>query len=423
MVSLVRDGAISPLELVDAHLGQIAHRNPELNAFVEVFDEQARLEAGRLTRGDWRGLLHGIPLTVKDSFDLAGQVTRSGCPTRSAPPAADDAPAVKRLRAAGAIILGRTNTSELLRDYECANPITGRSNNPWDLGRTPGGSSGGEAAAIAACCSPGGIGSDGGGSIRIPAHFCGVAGLKPTPGRIPAGGHFPPLGYPAGLVTTVGPIAREVRDLRLLFSALVGHDEEDPFSVPVPLREPRLSGGRIAVWEQFYSVPVQECVGQTLSRAAAMLSAQGFTVDGFQPDGLERAPNVWAFLFGQWNAAPEKFTGEQILANLEERSRLRALLLRQMGDALAIAMPVCGIQAFRHGESRWPAAGREIGMFQMAMPAVIANVLGLPALTLPIARCDGLPVGIQLMGRPYEDELLLEIALRLEEARGVWTGP
>jgi len=424
MVSLVRDGVISPLELVDAHLEQIAHRNPALNAFVRVFDETAREEARALSRGDWRGMLHGIPLTVKDSFDIAGQPTRSGSPSRAAAPAQNDAPAVARLRAAGAVLLGRTNTSEMLRDYECANPLTGRTNNPWDLERTPGGSSGGEAAAIAASCSAGGIGSDGGGSIRIPAHFCGIAGLKPTPGRVPAGGHFPPLGYPTGLVTTVGPMARTVKDVRLLFSVLAGYDAGDPFSVPAPLVEPRLSALRIGVWEQFYGVPVQEEVAQALSRAAVMLDAQGFAVDAFQPDGLERAPNVWAFVFGQWGAAPAQFTGEQVLANLAERDCLRASLLQQMGDFAAIAMPVAGIPAFRHGERRWNAGGREIGLFQSAMPAVIANVLGLPAVTLPVMLSSaGLPVGIQLVGRPFSDELLLEIALRLEEARGVWIGP
>jgi Asp-tRNA(Asn)/Glu-tRNA(Gln) amidotransferase A subunit family amidase len=424
MVSLVRDGVVSPLELVDAHLEQIARRNPELNAFVEVFDEQARHEAGALLRGDWRGMLHGIPITVKDSFEIAGQPTRAGSLSSPDTPAMQDSPVVDRLRSAGAVILGRTNTSELLSDYECDNPITGRTNNPWDLHRTPGGSSGGEAAAIAAFCSPGGIASDGGGSIRIPAHFCGIAGLKPTPGRIPATGHFPRLGYPAGLVTTVGPMARTVKDLRLLFSVLAGHDQEDQFSVPMPLRQPRLSAVRIGVWERFYNVPVQEEVAQVLSRAAGMLDAQGFIVDGFEPVGLERAPNVWAFLFGQWGASPASFTGEQVLANLAERDRLRVSLLRQMGEAAAIVMPVCGITAPRHGERKWPAEDREIGVFQMAMPAVIANVLGLPALTLPIAvSTEGLPVGIQLVGRPYEDELLMEIALRLEEARGPWTGP
>jgi Asp-tRNA(Asn)/Glu-tRNA(Gln) amidotransferase A subunit family amidase len=424
MGSLVRDGVVSPLELVDAHLEQIAHRNPRLNAFVAVFDEQARNDARALLRGERRGLLHGVPLTVKDSFDIAGHPTRVGSESTPTTPASRDAAAVARLREAGAIIIGRTNTSELLSDYECDNPITGRTNNPWDIDRTPGGSSGGEAAAIASCCSAGGIASDGGGSIRIPAHFCGVCGLKTTPGRIPVTGHVPSLGYPTGLVTTVGPMARTVKDLRLLFSVLAGFDDEDPFSVPAPLREPRLSALRIGVWPKFYGVPVQNEIAGTLSAAAAMLDAQGFIVDEFEPQGLERAPNVWAFLFGQWGANPAEITGQRILENLAERDRMRASLVRQMADVPAIAMPVCGVPAFRHGERKWRAGDREIGVFQMAMPAVIANVLGLPAVTLPIARtADGLPIGIQLMGRPFEDELLLEIAIRLEEARGIWSGP
>ena len=168
---------------------------------------------------------------------------------------------------------------------------------------------------------------------------------------------------------------------------------------------------------------MQEEIAQALSGAAAMLQAQDFLVDAFEPLGLERAANLWAFFFGQWSGSPAEFTGEQILANLAERDRLRASFLRQMGDLSALVMPVCSITAFRHGERRWPVAGREIGAFQMAMPAVIANVFGLPAVTLPIAVSpQGLPIGIQLLGRPFEDELLLEIALRLEEARGVWTG-
>jgi Asp-tRNA(Asn)/Glu-tRNA(Gln) amidotransferase A subunit family amidase len=423
MVQLVRDGVISPLELVDAHLGQIAHRNPELNAFVEVFDEQARAQAAALSRGERRGLLHGVPLTVKDCFDIAGLPTRSGSSAAPAVAACADAPAVARLRAAGAIIIGRTNTSELLRDYESSNPITGRTNNPWDPARTSGGSSGGEAAAIAAACSAGGIGSDGGGSIRIPAHFCGIAGLKPTPGRIPSSGHYPPLEFPTGLVTTVGPMARTVKDLRLLFSVLAGYHAEDPYSVPVSLREPQLGPARIGVWDRFYDVPVQEEVAQTLSKAAAMLAAQSFVLDPFEPTGLERAPNVWAFLFGQLSANPGEHSGDRILATLTERTRLRASFLQQFGDFDALLMPVCSVPAFTHGQKRFPISGREIGHFQMAIPAVLANVFGCPAVTLPIARTpDGLPVGIQLIGRPFEDELLLEIALRLEEARGPWTG-
>lgn len=421
---MVRDGAISPLELVDAHLAQIAARNSEINAFVMVLAEEARERARSLERGGRRGLLYGLPVTVKDSFDMARLPTRVGSRERPLTPAARDATVVARLLAEGAIVLGRTNTPEMLARYDTDNPITGRTSNPWDLDRTPGGSSGGEAAAIAAYCSPGGVASDGGGSIRMPAHFCGIAGLKPTQGRISGAGHIPALGHPAGLVATVGPMARTAQDLRLLFSVLSGYDAQDPFSVPVPLREPPAERLRIGVWEQFYTVPVEPEVRDAVRRAAALASDLGFTVDGFEPRGLERAPNLWSFLFGQWVAKGSELTAAEALNNLAARDRMRAALLRQMEDVAAVLMPVFGITAFRHGESKWLVEGKEIGLFQAGMPAVVANVLGLPAVTIPIAvTAAGLPVGVQLMGRPFEDELLLEVAIQLEEARGAWPGP
>jgi Asp-tRNA(Asn)/Glu-tRNA(Gln) amidotransferase A subunit family amidase len=425
MASLVRDGAVTPTELVEEHLRQIEKRNPKINAFVAVRAEEALAEARALDPGDARGMLYGVPVTVKDSFDIAGMATRVGSLARPETPAAEDATVVARLRRQGAILLGRTNTPEMLLSYDTDNPITGRTNNPWCPDRTPGGSSGGEAAAIAAYCSPGGIGSDGGGSIRIPAHFCGIAGFKPTPGRIPGTGHVPSLGHPAGLLTAVGPMARTAKDLRLLFSALAGFEAQDPFSVPVPLREPMLGQMRIGVWEQFYSVPVDPEIRQAVARAAAMLEAQSFTTDVFEPRGMERAPNVWAFLFSQWPVRPSETTAEQALVNLAARDRMRAAFLRQM-EAAAVAvliMPAFGITAPRHGATRFTVDGGEIGFFQAAMPALVANALGLPAAVVPMTMsADGLPIGVQLVGRPYEDELLLELAIRLEEARGVWPG-
>src|SRR5579885_913740 len=233
MVSMVRDGEISPVELVGAHVKQIENCNPQINAFVCVRDRDALSEAHAaerlLRRGERIGLLGGVPLTVKDSFDVMGLPTLAGSRLREGHKASSDAAAVSRLRAEGAIILGKTNTPELLANYETENFLTGRTNNPWDAARTPGGSSGGEAAAIAAFCSPGGVGTDGGGSIRVPAHFCGIAGLKPTPGRIPVTGHFPSLGYPGGLLGVAGPLARNAIDLRLLFAAMAGFDPQDPF--------------------------------------------------------------------------------------------------------------------------------------------------------------------------------------------------
>src|SRR5690349_24793102 len=234
MATMVRERRVSPVELVDAHFRQIAKHNPQLNAFVVLLEEQAREAAKRaeaaVMRENALGLLHGVPVTVKDSFDVAGLPTLCGSKSRVDHRAAEDATSVARLRAAGAIILGKTNCPEFLSNYESDNYVTGRTNNPWDLERTPGGSSGGEAAAIASFCSAGGIGSDGGGSIRIPAHFCGIAGLKPTPGRVSGAGHFPPICNPFGLVSAAGPMARSAQDVRLLFAALAGYDDQDPFS-------------------------------------------------------------------------------------------------------------------------------------------------------------------------------------------------
>src|SRR5579872_5272085 len=242
MASMVRERSISPVELMDAHFRQIATHNPQINAFVVLLEEQARAAARRaedaIMRGDELGALHGVPVTAKDSFDMMGLPTLCGSRFRLGHRAAADATAVARMRAAGAIVVGKTNCPEFLSNYETDNYITGRTNNPWNLEYTPGGSSGGESAAIAAFFSAGGIGSDGGGSIRIPAHFSGIAGLKPTPGRVSAAGDFPVISHPGGLLGVAGPMARTAADVRLLFTVLAGYDSQDPFSAPVPVLTP-----------------------------------------------------------------------------------------------------------------------------------------------------------------------------------------
>src|SRR2546426_5901817 len=296
MASLVRGGEVSPVELVGAHLAQIERLNPKLNAFVVVMADEARRQAreaeAALRRGDLLGPLHGIPVTVKDSFDVAGPPTLCGSKLRLGHRAGRDATSVARLRAAGAIVIGKTNCPEFLSNYETDNYTTGRSNNPWDLDRTPGGSSGGESAAISSFCSAGGIGSDGGGSVRIPAHCCGISALKPTPGRVSATGHFPVIAHPGGLLGVAGPMARTAQDLKLLFSALAGYDSQDPFSAPVPLRAPDTANLKIGVMEQFYDVPVQPAVRAAVRKAAAALQAMRIPNEPFRPSGLERAPNL-----------------------------------------------------------------------------------------------------------------------------------
>jgi Asp-tRNA(Asn)/Glu-tRNA(Gln) amidotransferase A subunit family amidase len=201
---------------------------------------------------------------------------------------------------------------------------------------------------------------------------------------------------------------------------------------------------RIGVWEQFYKVPADPEIRAAVRRAAAMLETLGVGVEDFEPRGLERAPNIWE-IFARWPSAATKAllkarkteahwtlrewlasdppTAEQVLINLAARDRMRASLLRQLESVAAVLMPVCGVTAFRHRQRSWEIEGQEIGLFQAMMPAVLANVLGLPAVTIPVAVSrEGLPIGVQLMGRPYEDELVLELAVRLEEARGPWLG-
>src|SRR5271166_2607827 len=195
MAQQIRERKITPVELAESHLTKIERLNPKLNAFVHVDVERVRWEARAaetaVTSREALGPLHGVPISSKSSVDVAGMKCESGTRLRVGHVADHDAPLVARLRQAGAIVLGTTNTPELLMAWETDNLLHGRTNSPWDLERTPGGSSGGEAAAIVAGMSAGGVGSDGGGSIRVPAHFCSICGLKPTPGRIPATGHFP----------------------------------------------------------------------------------------------------------------------------------------------------------------------------------------------------------------------------------------
>src|SRR5262249_37304359 len=242
LAELVRQKKISPVELLEIHLARIERLNPRLNAFVQVDAEGARRAAAEreaaVMRKDALGPLHGVPLSIKSSIEVESLRCEAGTRLRAGFVAERDAPLVARLRAAGAIILGTTNCPELLMAWETDNLLYGRTNNPWDLTRTPGGSSGGEAAAIASCCSAGGVGSDGGGSIRVPAHFSGICGLKPTPGRIPATGHFPNSVGPFALQGVVGPMSRTVADLKVMLEVMQGPDDGDPLSAPVPLREP-----------------------------------------------------------------------------------------------------------------------------------------------------------------------------------------
>jgi amidase len=252
------------------------------------------------------------------------------------------------------------------------------------------------------------------------------------------------------LLSVAGPLARSAEDLRVLFAALAGYDSQDPFSAPVPLRPSGETGVRVGVVEQFYSVPVDPEIRQTVRRAAGTLANLKIPTEAFEPQGLERAPNLWWFFFGQLPATLTKqiiqgreadahWTGtefladaldqpapsvEQLLLNLTKRDRMRASLLRQMEGLPVLLMPPCGVTAFAHRSRRWKVDDEEIGLFQAMMPATPFNLLGLPAVVIPFGvSAEGLPIGVQLVGRPYEEELILEVAVRLEKARGPFNRP
>lgn len=448
MMQQIRTRKLSPVELVDAHLKQIEAVNPAINAFVMQFPSEARAMARYLENEPPMGPLHGIPVTVKDSFDMRELPTLCGSRFRLEHRAAKDSTAVARLREAGAVILGKTNCPEFLANYETDNFITGRTSNPWNVEYTAGGSSGGESAAIAACCSAGGIGSDGGGSIRVPAHFCGIAGLKPTPGRVSAAGHFPEISHPGGLLGVAGPMARTVEDVRVLFNVLAGYDAADPFSAPVTPRRSSRDGLRIGLIESVSGRGVQADVHKALMRAAGLLERCGFHVEPFRPKVLEGAVDLWWFFFGQlpapftrevlagresdahWTVkellsmvdAGHVISGSTVVEKLGARDRMRAALLEQMRTYPVLLTPPCGIAAFPHRVRGWETPSGAIDLIEAMGQASPFNLLGLPGLVLPMSVTDsGIPVGVQLAGGPYDEELLMDVGEKLEEARGAFS--
>ena len=457
MAECVGQRKVSPVELVTAHLARIEQINPKLNAFVQVDAEralhQARLAEAAVMCGASLGPLHGVPVSIKSSIEVAGLRCEAGTRLRAGCLAENDAPLVTRLKNAGAIVLGTTNAPELLMAWETDNLLYGRTNNPWDLARTAGGSSGGEAAAIASGCSAAGVGSDGGGSIRVPAHFCGICGLKPTPGRIPATGHFPQSVGPFALLGVVGPMARTVADLKILFEVMQGPDVGDPSAAPVPVRWPKLNDLKklkIGFFEDDGRTPVTAETRQAVRNAAEALRTAGFQVEPFRPAGLEEARDLWWKLFGiaggmllgpmtrgresdlspilkqfnSWVAAETPHTAQTLLDTWIERDIVRMQLFEQMQEFPVLLCPVASIPAFRHGEREWEIEGKRVKYLDAWSYCEWFNLLGTPGIAVPIAHSpEGLPIGVQIIARPWEEEWALSVAELLEQSCGPWKQP
>ena len=457
MSANVRNKKISPVELVEDHLRQIERLNPKLNAFVQVNEAGARAAAkvaeSAVKTNQNLGPLHGVPVSIKSSIDVAGMRCEAGTRLRAGHIAQADAPLVKRLHSAGAVILGVTNTPELLMAWETDNLLYGRANNPWDLSRTPGGSSGGEAAAIASGCSAGGVGSDGGGSIRVPAHFCGICGLKPTPGRIPATGHFPQSVGPFAWLGVVGPMARNVADLKLLFEVLQGPDIGDPAAAPMPLRWPErnsLLKQRIGFFDDDGRTPVTHETRTAVRNSAKALCAAGFEVEEFRPDGLEEARQLWWQIFGvaggmllgpmthnrdhelspilrefnTWVQAEVPHTAQSLLDTWIGRDLVRMQVFERMQRFPILLCPVASVPAFRHGERHWRIGERRVGYLDAWSYCEWFNLLGMPSLVVPVCQSsEGMPIGVQIAGLPWQEELVFSVAEQLEKQLGPFPFP
>jgi amidase len=438
LARLIQTRAASPIDVVEAHLHRIELLNTELNAIVTLAPdvrEKARQAQSALEAGEVCGPLHGVPFTVKDTIETAGLRTTSGSMMRADFVPEVDAPAVARLKAAGGILLGKTNAAEMAMDYTADNPVFGRTNHPQDASLTPGGSSGGEAAAIASFMSPGGIGSDLAGSVRVPAHFCGITALRPTVGRVPGEGQFPASDGPYSLGSVIGPMARTVEDLQLLFRVLAAQ--------PTVPDEVNLGGKSVAWYTDDSIAPVTAETQQAVQSAADSLSKAGLKTRQMRPPGVEHGNSLWLRLFSRASVVKLRsvYTGhehrggdfvrwrlataddmpsaslDEYIQSWFERDELREALLRWMQEIPLIVAPVGATAALPHGTLKVPAGHKVIGVFRAFSYAQTFTVFDLPVAVVTAGSTkEGLPIGVQVAGRPFEEETVLAAAQIIESA-------
>ena len=449
MAHAIRCREISSEEVVEAHLRRIAEVNLSLNAVVHVAASSARAEAraadARLAAGAAVGPLHGVPVTIKDNHDVAGLPGTAGTKGLADRIPTMDATVVARLKAAGAIVLGKTNLPELALAFETDNLVYGRTNNPYDLARTPGGSSGGEAAIIAAGGSPLGIGNDAAGSIRLPAHFCGIAGIKPTTGRVPKTGYLGSSGGALSSLMQSGPMARYVEDLELALPIICGGDGRDPAVVDMPMGDPgavELRRLRIAYHTDNGIASATAETADTVTRAAMSLIDAGVAVDEARPAGIERTYQLFFDLFGADGGVglqsrlkslgttdthplmqqflrllgPSACTTADAFARLARLEQFRAEMFAFWQNYDAILCPTCAVPAIPHGTSweHWTAISYTMAYNLTGWPGAVVR-----AGTSPHA----LPIGVQIIAQPWREDVALAIARHIETTLGGWQPP
>ena len=441
----IRAKQISSEEAVEACLARIEAVNPKINGVVKIAEgalARARKADAALARGEVEGPLHGVPMTIKDSLDTAGVVTTGGTKGRAAFVPKADATVVARLRGAGAILLGKTNTPELTLSFETNNLIYGRTSNPYDLSRTPGGSSGGAAATIAAGGSPFDIGSDYGGSIRLPAHFCGIAGIKPSAGRVPRTGHIYPFGGLLDSFQQIGPLARTVDDLALILPLIAGPDGIDPAIVPMPLGDPQdvdLGKLRISFHTDNGIVSPTPETAAAVNAAAGALSGEAAAVDEARPPGIEQSFELaLALFFADGGAAARRLLKEAgtMEHTLQPFTDSKALSAAELDEAVTkwyafrstmhsffekydvILCPVNAFPAMTHGSV---SAAEALPAFSYTMTY---NVTGWPGVVVRAGTSpEGLPIGVQVVAHPAREDVALAVARHVEASLGGFKPP
>jgi fatty acid amide hydrolase len=494
LVAEMSAGRVSAVDLLEACRQRVAEVNPALNALVvprwDAALEEARQADQAQRVGQPLGPLHGLPMTIKEMFDVAGLPTTAGIERRRALRVTRDAETVRRLRQAGAIVIGKTNVPQLGMMAESDNPVYGRTNNPWNLERGPGGSSGGEAALIAAGASPLGLGSDGGGSIRQPSHVCGICGFKPTGGRLPLRGHWLANNWPADWVQP-GPMGRHVEDLQLAFGVLCGRPDRPTVYAEVPLAAVErsiesLRGLRVGMYQQLDELPAGPTVQRAVREAAAALESSGMEIVPYELDRVAAMWDVYLSLFyadglcemrhltrgsaidrhvrrcfqlarlPRWSRCPAawivEWLGQPHMAQVLRTLR-RPVLTAQQYTSLVAQMhglrhhfgvrmkrqridlllgPAGPVPAFPHGEFYANASFIYTGIFNLlAVPAGVVPATRVRADELPSqppprdltdralwrsqAGSQGLPVGVQVVGRWWADDQVLAVMKLLEQ--------
>lgn len=444
LAAAIRDRKISAVEALDAHLDEIDRHNEAVNAVVTLdrgrARERAKMADAAVARGDVLGPLHGVPFTLKDTHDTAGMKTTVGFPPFAGYVAGLDSPVVARLKAAGGILLGKTNVATMLGDWQSDNPLFGRTNNPWNVSRTSGGSSGGAAAALCAGMTPFEVGTDMQDSIRLPAAFCGVYGLKPTEHRISLAGAFPdPGGAPRSvrLMSCLGPLARNVEDLALIYGIIAGPDGHDTDLAPVPVEDvPKLDLKtlRIVFAPSFPGLPVASEISAAVENLARQLHQAGASVEearlpklDLHDDLAEGGTLIGMMMEAAQPEPPEHPTSvTRWFAALARRDRSILAWDRFFENCDALLCPVAMTTAFPHCAPGTPLEvdGKEQSYWMLPAYGAVFNYSGHPALALPCGQDrNGLPIGLQLVGKRWSESRLLGIAKAMAPLAGGFIRP